>query len=63
MLAPGLAADVAIFDPDTVIDRATFTDPHHYAEGMRTSQNGVVVVDDGRHGRPPGHVLRGPAGR
>ena len=65
LLAPGLAADITIFDPDTVVDRATFTDPHHYAEGIRhVLVNGTVVVDDGRHtGARPGRVLRGPAAR
>ena len=43
-LAPGLRADVVVFDPDTIIDRATFETPHAYAEGVRE----VVVGGMGR---------------
>jgi N-acyl-D-amino-acid deacylase len=52
-------------DPATIIDRATYEDPHRYPRGIGTViVNGVVVVDSGQHtGALPGRVLRrGPAG-
>jgi N-acyl-D-amino-acid deacylase len=59
-LAPGFHADVAIFDPATIIDHATFPNPHQYAEGMRhVLVNGVAVLRDGEPtGATPGRVLR-----
>ena len=61
-LAPGFFADVAIFDPGLVRDRATFDDPHRYSEGMvHVLVNGVPVVRDGAHtGATPGRAVRGP---
>jgi len=60
MLKIGWAADVCVFDPERVIDKATFTEPAVYPEGIRqVVVNGEVVVDEGRHtGRLPGMVLR-----
>jgi N-acyl-D-amino-acid deacylase len=60
MLKVGWAADVCVFDPDRVIDKATFADPAGYPEGIRqVVVNGEVVVDEDRHtGRLPGKVLR-----
>ncbi len=62
MLVAGRWADVVIFDPDTVADRATFEDPFQYPDGIDTViVNGQVVLDEGRHtGERPGHVLRRP---
>lgn len=56
----GLAADIFIFDPDTVIDKATYVDPLQYPEGIPyVMVNGVVVIDDGVHnGAAPGKILR-----
>ena len=49
LLKPGYAADIAVFDPATVKDEATFQEPHHYAAGIPyVVVNGTVVVDDGR---------------
>jgi N-acyl-D-amino-acid deacylase len=65
LLREGYRADVTIFDPATIRDRATYQDPHQYPAGISTVVvNGVVVVDDGEHtGALPGKVLRrGPAG-
>mgnify|MGYP001591329468 CR=1 FL=1 len=65
LLREGLAADVTVFDPATIADRSTFTDPHHYSEGVRyVVVNGTVAVSDGVHtGARPGRVLRGPGWR
>jgi len=56
----GWAADVCVFDPDKVIDKATFKEPAVYPEGIiQVVVNGQVVVDRGEHtGRLPGRVLR-----
>lgn len=62
MLRPSFCADVVIFDPNTVRDRATFDDPHHLSRGIRDVWvNGVRVLADGAHtGATPGVVVRGP---
>jgi N-acyl-D-amino-acid deacylase len=59
-LKVGWAADVCVFDPDKVIDKATFKEPAVYPEGIvQVIVNGKVVVDRGEHtGRLPGKVLR-----
>ena len=56
----GLAADIVVFDPDRVIDRATFEDPQNLAEGVsHVLVGGEAVVSDGVHtGARPGRVLR-----
>ncbi|HUU13786.1 MAG TPA: D-aminoacylase [Terriglobia bacterium] len=61
LLRPGMAADIAIFDPKTVIDQATFDAPHQYPVGIPyVIVNGVVVLDKGQHtGAKPGRVLYG----
>jgi N-acyl-D-amino-acid deacylase len=60
LIAPGYFADVAVFDPATIIDHATFPAPHQYATGMRhVLVNGVSVLRDGEHtGATPGRILR-----
>jgi dihydroorotase/N-acyl-D-amino-acid deacylase len=62
ILKVGFAADIAVFDPDTVKDVATFEDPERYSEGFRyVLVNGVPVVDEGKiTGAKPGKPLRGP---
>ncbi len=62
VLKVGMWADVVVFDPATVRDRATFAQPHQLAEGMRwVLVNGVPVIADGKAtGALPGKVLRGP---
>ena len=64
-LAPGYFADVVVFDPETLIDHATFAEPQQYATGMRdVFVNGVQVLKDGEHtGATPGRVVRGPGWR
>ena len=62
VLKEGFYADIVIFDPETIIDRATFEEPHQVSEGMRdVFVNGVAVVRDGQHtGATPGMIVRGP---
>ena len=64
LLREGYQADITTFDPATIIDRATYDDPHRYAGGIGTVVvNGVVAVDAGQHtGVRPGRVLRRGAG-
>ena len=61
VLKQGMYADLVVFDPATVIDRATFERPQQLSEGVRfVAVNGVLVVDDGRvTGARPGRALRG----
>ena len=58
----GMFADVVVFDPATIADRATFDKPHQYAAGMKhVFVNGVQVLKDGEHtGAKPGRALWGP---
>jgi N-acyl-D-amino-acid deacylase len=64
-LDPGCFADVVIFDPATIADRATFDAPQQYAVGVRDVWvNGVQVLRGGEHtGAKPGRVVRGPGWR
>ena len=61
-LAPGLMADIVVFDPATIADHATYEQPHQYSTGMRhVWVNGVRVLKDGDHtAATPGRVVRGP---
>jgi N-acyl-D-amino-acid deacylase len=61
-LKPGYYADIAIFDPNTIRDNATFETPKKYATGMiHVFVNGTQVLKDGEHtGAKPGKVVRGP---
>ncbi len=61
-LAPGFHADVVVFDPAIIADRATFESPHQYATGMiHVFVNGSQVLRNGEHtGATPGRVVRGP---
>lgn len=58
-LAPGNFADITVFDPDTIIDRATFGDPHQYSTGVNyVLVNGKLVIEEGKHlGTLPGRIL------
>jgi N-acyl-D-amino-acid deacylase len=61
-LAVGNYADVVVFNPRTIVDKATFDDPHQYAEGMvHVFVNGIQVLNNGAHtGAHPGRCVRGP---
>jgi N-acyl-D-amino-acid deacylase len=61
-LAEGYYADIAIFDPATISDQATFAKPHQYATGMsHVIINGVPVLLNGEHtGATPGRFIKGP---
>lgn len=60
LVRPGMDADLVIFDPDRIADRATFADPDRAPEGIeKVIVNGRVAVDNGRvTGRARGRVLR-----
>ncbi len=62
LITEGYYADIAIFDSEEIIDRATFEDPHQYAVGMKfVFVNGEMVVEDGQHtGARPGRIVYGP---
>ncbi len=65
LLRPGLYADITVFDPQRVIDRATFEAPNQYPSGVQyVIVNGQISVDEGK--RTPalaGRPLRGPGYR
>jgi N-acyl-D-aspartate/D-glutamate deacylase len=65
VLAAGMRADVAIFDPEAVADRATYTDPHQFSVGIKDLLvNGVPVIREGAlTGEKPGRWIRGPVRR
>lgn len=62
LLREGMYADVVIFDPDTITDRATFDQPHQLSVGMQyVFVNGTAVVREGKHtGAKSGRIVRGP---
>ena len=65
LLREGYFADVVVFDPRTIIDKATFEQPLQLSTGVsHVWVNGVQVLRDGQHtGAKPGRILRGPAYR
>jgi N-acyl-D-aspartate/D-glutamate deacylase len=60
LLAPGMAADLVVFDPATVMDTADFQKPHSFPTGIDwVIVNGVPVVEEGKQNDLlPGRVLR-----
>jgi N-acyl-D-amino-acid deacylase len=62
LLKKGYFADVVVFDPQTIADKATFESPHQYAIGVRhVFVNGVQALKDGEHtNAKPGRALYGP---
>lgn len=65
LLREGMWGDVVVFDPATVADRSTFTDPHQLSVGIRDVWvNGTRVLRDGEHtGAMPGRIVDGPGRR
>ncbi len=65
IVRPGMWADLVVFDPDKIIDKATFAAPKQYPEGIPdVLVNGVVVIRDGQHtNSKPGRPLYGPGRR
>jgi N-acyl-D-amino-acid deacylase len=65
LVREGMFADLVIFDPATVADRATYENPHQLSVGIRdVFVNGVAVVREGSvTGAKPGRVVRGPGYR
>jgi len=65
VIAEGMRADVAVFDPAVIQDLATYEDPHHYSVGITDLLvNGVPVIrDGGLTGEKPGRWIRGPVRR
>lgn len=64
-LVPGGLADITVFDPTTIIDRATYVNSAQYSEGVRyVLVNGVVALDDGQFvaGVAPGRAIRRAGG-
>ncbi|HXG59416.1 MAG TPA: amidohydrolase family protein [Thermoanaerobaculia bacterium] len=61
LLRPGMKADIVVFDPQTIRDVSTFSDPHHFSQGiLHVIVNGVPVLRDGTMtGARPGRTLRG----
>src|SRR6185436_10794650 len=61
-LKAGMYADVVVFDPATIADKATYENPHQYAVGVKdVFVNGVQVLKDGEHtGAKPGRAVWGP---
>ena len=64
ILRPGLKADIVVFDPATIIDKATFEKPHQYAEGVSTVVvNGRITLSNGKMtGERAGRALRRSGG-
>jgi N-acyl-D-amino-acid deacylase len=65
LLRKSFRADVVIFDPETIADRASYEKPHQVSVGIRhVFVNGTAVVREGRHtGAKPGQIVRGPGYR
>ncbi len=61
VLKPGMYADIVVFEPATIADRATYEKPHQLSTGVRhVLVNGVAVVSDSKHtGAKPGRAIRG----
>jgi N-acyl-D-aspartate/D-glutamate deacylase len=62
LIRPGFCADLVLFDPETIKDTATFTQPHQLAQGIHSVWvNGVSVFHNGQHtGAFPGQAVYGP---
>ena len=65
VIAEGMLADIAVFDPEEIRDLATYADPHQYSVGIEDLiVNGVpVIASGGLTGEKPGRWIQGPARR
>jgi N-acyl-D-amino-acid deacylase len=65
LIREGFWADIVVFDPNTITDRATYQDPHQYPQGIHyVIVNGQVVIERGKHvGKLPGKILKNPLHR
>ena len=65
LLRAGSYADVTVVDPKTLIDNATFQDPHQYSEGVEyVIVNGTIAIEGGEYnGALAGRTLRHPGGK
>ena len=65
VIKQGMWADLVLFDPNTITDRATFENPNQLSEGMQfVLVNGVPVIENGKMTDAlPGKVIRGPGFR
>jgi len=63
VIKAGMWADIVVFDPETITDRATYEKPNQLSEGMEyVLVNGIPVIDHGKMTNAlPGKVIRGPA--
>jgi N-acyl-D-amino-acid deacylase len=63
LLRAGMWADVVVFNPDTVIDNATYENPHQFSEGIQhVIVNGQIVVENEIQNETlPGTILRRPS--
>jgi N-acyl-D-amino-acid deacylase len=61
-LTVGAAADIVVFDPDTIADKATMEDPYQYAVGVEALLvNGILTIENGVYnGKRPGRIYRKP---
>jgi len=60
LIKEGMWADITIFNPGKIIDKATFIEPHQYPEGIEyVIVNGKIVIENGEHTKEkPGKVLK-----
>ena len=63
LIRPGMKADIVLFDPNQIADKATFVNPHQYAVGVQAVWvNGILAAANGKAtGALAGQVLYGPA--
>ncbi len=60
LLKENFFADIVIFSPDSILDKATFQNPHQYPEGIEyVIVNGEIIVEKNRHtGRLSGTIIK-----
>jgi N-acyl-D-amino-acid deacylase len=65
LLSASSFADITVIDPKTIIDNATFQDPHRYSDGVKyVIVNGTLAVENGKYnGSQPGRTIKHPGGK